>query len=525
MTQAAIQQDDQFSYDEVPYESFSYHHTHPQHLYTIGTLFNMDVPDFKTARVLELGCASGGNLFPIALQNPDAQVMGIDLSQAQIDEGQAHIEALGLDNVTLKQMDILDFPEDAGEFDYIICHGILSWVPEAVQGGIMRIFERHLADNGLAHVSYNCLPGWHNVRALREMMLFHTNRFSDPKEKIQQSRAFLNFIHDNTNAGNAAYKQIIDQERKTLNNTNDSYIFHDHLEDNNNQFYLHEINTMLQENGLQYVGDTNLNTMFVGNLSEEAVKALGALKDNIIQQEQYMDFINNRRFRNTIVCKKGVKINRNINQDAYKDFYITANFKCADEKPDINGTVNFVGPSGQSHFAANKKAANALFLEMAQNANKAVKGRDLVQSAAKKYKLDINEVEEQARTNMIRLYLSSFIKMRAQKSDTFDKIPSKPKAFKLARRQALHPGVSIVTNMDGETVPVDMYGAFIMTLMDGTRTQEDVTDLFLAELEAKGESINKGNVPITDPKEKHEAAKTFVETVAKKLLENNLLEA
>src|SRR4051794_6758842 len=92
------------SYDEIPYGDNFFPYTHPIHLATMGLIFGIEPPPLDRCRVLELGCAGGGNLLPMALELPDAQFVGIDLSPRQIAEGQAVIERLGLRNVDLRAM-------------------------------------------------------------------------------------------------------------------------------------------------------------------------------------------------------------------------------------------------------------------------------------------------------------------------------------------------------------------------------------------------------------------------------------
>ena len=96
----------------------------------------------EKCRVLELGCASGGNLIPMAYMLPGSEFLGIDSSQAEIADGQAKLAELALPNVTLRQANILDVTPAWGQFDYIIAHGIYSWVPPEVQAKILAICPR-----------------------------------------------------------------------------------------------------------------------------------------------------------------------------------------------------------------------------------------------------------------------------------------------------------------------------------------------------------------------------------------------
>src|SRR5262245_55529309 len=149
------------SYDEVPYESHPFAQTHPDHLATVATLFGMRPAPVARCRVPELGCASGGNLIPMAEQLPQSQFLGVDLSARQVDDGRRVLGPLGLTNVELRHASILDVDDGYGPFDYVLCHGVYSWVPPAVQDKILDVCAHNLAPQGVGYISYNTYPGWH----------------------------------------------------------------------------------------------------------------------------------------------------------------------------------------------------------------------------------------------------------------------------------------------------------------------------------------------------------------------------
>ena len=170
-------------YDEVPYESHPFAQTHPERLFTVGTLFGMRPTPVQKCRVLELGCAAGGNLIPMADYLPGSEFIGVDLSEKQIAEGAALVKQFGQKNLTLKHASITDVTPDYGQFDYIICHGVFSWVPDNVRDKILAIAQRQLTPNGILYVSYNTYPGWHMRGMIRDMMRFHSNRkFAAPND-------------------------------------------------------------------------------------------------------------------------------------------------------------------------------------------------------------------------------------------------------------------------------------------------------------------------------------------------------
>lgn len=148
-------------YNQFPYSSHAYPHSAPEQLQAIAHVFGHSAPSVGTARVLELGAAGGGNLIPAAIRNPAMRAVGVDLSDVQVEMARARAHELGLQNIEFVQADLAELEGEAlGEFDYIICHGLYSWVPPQVQEAMLRICGNNLAPGGLAFVSYNTYPGW-----------------------------------------------------------------------------------------------------------------------------------------------------------------------------------------------------------------------------------------------------------------------------------------------------------------------------------------------------------------------------
>src|SRR6266849_10034387 len=107
-----------FLYDEVPYPGLPQPQTHPDRLGIIATLFGMSPAPADRCRVLELGCGDGGNLIPMALTLPGSAFTGIDLAEPAIARGCALVRTLGLENITLRRLDLMRAGPDVGEFDY-----------------------------------------------------------------------------------------------------------------------------------------------------------------------------------------------------------------------------------------------------------------------------------------------------------------------------------------------------------------------------------------------------------------------
>lgn len=298
-----------FSYDVVPYTSYPYARTHPDRLETVARLFGMAPAPAGACRVLELGCASGGNLVPMAAELPGSEFVGLDLGARQVEDGRATVRALGLRNVELRHADILDVDASFGSFDYVICHGVYSWVEPRVQHAILRILVERLAPQGVGLVSYNTYPGWHLRDAVRHMMRWHTARFDEPVQRAAQGGALVDFLANAVDPG-GAYGQLLRRELDILQRTGADYLLHEHLEEVNTPLYFHEFVERAHAEGLQYLGDADVPTMLTRGLAPAVAETLGRISPDIIRLEQYLDFVSNRQFRNTLLCHRGVELRR-----------------------------------------------------------------------------------------------------------------------------------------------------------------------------------------------------------------------
>jgi SAM-dependent methyltransferase len=178
-------------YDDILYKGYPQQETHFTRLATLGALYGIPPVPLENTRVLELGCGAGANLIAMAYQYPECRFAGIDLSRRAIEAGSELVGELGLENIELRYCDLMEVTEPFGRFDYIIAHGLYSWVPPAARDKIMRIFAEHLTPNGIAHVSYNAYPGSHLRNLVRDIMLYHVRQFSESEKQIAQARAIL----------------------------------------------------------------------------------------------------------------------------------------------------------------------------------------------------------------------------------------------------------------------------------------------------------------------------------------------
>ena len=307
-TQMTNEEMQQTIYKELGYKSYPFPFTTPAYLEAYGILVGLKPPTAKTARVLELGATYGGNIISQAAHNPEATFVGIELSQDQVEKGNKIIGDAKLDNVSLVQGDILNFDESMGTFDYIIAHGFYSWISDEMKDKLLNIISNHLADNGIAYVSYNTYPGWHTMEEVRQLMLF-ANRGHDEsthKEKVLRGKTVGSLVgaqilnYDNLKERNSKFLGAL----RSVMQKDDYYVGHDHLEPHNDPCYLYQFNDHLKANNLAYVGDADLTLSMVRTYDESIADKLEQLAPNSqADQEQYLDFMLDTTFRKSIICK------------------------------------------------------------------------------------------------------------------------------------------------------------------------------------------------------------------------------
>jgi SAM-dependent methyltransferase len=291
----------QASYDEVPYEGKPWYPTHPECQATVATLFGLAPPPVDACRVLELGCGKGENLLAMAVVLPRSRFVGIDLAPRHVEEGQAVVRSLGLTNVELQARSILDVGEELGRFDYVVCHGVYSWVPAAVRDAILALCARSLSPAGIACISYNTYPGWHLRALVREMLCFHVGPLTTAGERIRHARTFLEALVRSVPDPNNLYAHLLRQEAGLLRGESDAYLFHEHLEDVNEPVYFHQFVERAAAHGLRYVADAWPGAP-PGPLPPEVVDGPRHELPERIRREQYHDFLSNRMFRATLLC-------------------------------------------------------------------------------------------------------------------------------------------------------------------------------------------------------------------------------
>jgi methyltransferase-like protein len=492
------------SYDQVPYPSHPFYQTHPDRLATVASLFGLQPPAPERSRVLELGCASGGNLIPLALTMPQSRFVGVDLSGRQIVDGRATVSALGLTNIDLLERSILEVGADLGEFDYILCHGVFSWVPRAVQEKILEICAGRLAGNGVAYVSYNTYPGWHMHGMIRDIMHYHSSHFPDPGMRVGQARAMLDFLVRTVPAEGNPYGMLLKQVVEDLRGRSDAYLLHEHLDNVNDPIYFHQFVERAAQYGLQYLGEAELYSMIPTHLPTEATQILNRLAGDAVHLQQYLDFLRNTRFRQSLLCRKELTLDRVRRPERLFGFLISSQAQASSVATDLRPGVNeiFRTPSGSLTSAT--PLIKAAMTHLAMVAPRALPFMDLLESSRGRLLAagfeEPNEIEADRNSlagTLLEGYLTTTLVDLHTWQPSFATAPSqRPLASALARLQAT--GSTTVTNVLHRRVGLHKMHQHLIRYLDGTRDCQALSEALVAEVRAGTLTAQRAGQPIED---------------------------
>ena len=506
-------------YDEVPYPNLSHVQTHPDSLATLATLLGLTPTPVDRCRVLEIGCAAGGNLLPMAQNLPGSTFVGIDYSARQIEAGQAALAAVGFPNARLLHLNLLDLTPEFGEFDYIIAHGVYSWVPQPVRDKLLTVCKENLAPHGLAYVSYNVYPGWHMLASLRDLMLWHTREIADPLERVAQARGVLQFMAESVPAdhmGRAtllnAFAKFLIQETERIGPKSDSFLLHDELEENNQPLYFHEFMAHAERHGLQFVSELDFRSALPNFYPKGVTESLLKTARNVVELEQYLDFLRNRTFRQTLLCHAGQTINRTIKPESLRPFHLASRAVPDAEQPQIaTRTVEKFKTLDGATLSIDHPVSKAAMIHLALQWPRTVPFADLLPAAEARLghtsdsPAPVAAPGEQTdeyvlSTNLLKafVYSENLVEAHIYPPAFVVAVSERPTASPWARQMAASEPK--VTNLRHERVELDPLAQYLLPFVDGTRTAEELLELLLAGPVASGKLVAQQNdQPVTDP--------------------------
>ena len=445
--------DGAFSYDELPYTGSLHPGAHPARAAGVARLFGVPAAHLESARVLELGCAQGDDLIALAAAFPGARFVGIDLGRKHVEAATAIARARGLENVQFIQGDVAEL-DGLGRFDYVIAHGLYSWVPEFVAEAMLAMCESTLSEHGVAYISYNTFPGWEELGLARAALRAHVADIRSPREQVTAAHRFL-AAFENSSADDSLTRSLRRVATRIVTAT-DSYLFHEFLCEDNHPVLFEDFVQRAATHRLRYVGDVTPGGMWGRTPRGEMSR---------IAYEQRLDHEAKRSFRRSLLCHDAVAVRTSPDPEALRSLALSTPLE-------RRADGSFTGPDGMVLWLAGDGIVSAM------TQLSAARGRPVPFAEAWCRFDDAATVVD----DLLDLVHAGVVEVRAPEGPEASAVGKRPCAFAGARAD-LADGHACVGGLRHVTVALDPIARFLLEKLDGTRDRNDLVSALLAAME------------------------------------------
>jgi SAM-dependent methyltransferase len=258
-------------------------------------------------RYLELGCGQGFGLCLIASAYPDIEFVGVDFSPEHIAHARGLASTAGLDNVSFVEADFLDlardWPAELGGFDYVVLHGIYSWVPAELRQAIVGCLAKALVSGGLAYLSYNSMPGWAVMQPFQHIASRLHLRSPLPGAQVLNNAVGL---FQRLKAGKAALFDALPGLAGRIDGLRElspNYLVQEYLHSNWTPMWFSEVADEMRGAKLEFVASATLPENLLPGMLPEAVRGVVAEVADPLAQQDVIDCAINQSFRRDLLAR------------------------------------------------------------------------------------------------------------------------------------------------------------------------------------------------------------------------------
>ena len=306
-------------YDAVPYRHGAVSDSHPARIGAIARLLGISAAPPDCCRVLELGCGEGMNLLPLAERFPKSEFVGVDFSAKQIAVAEAARAACGIGNARFVCADLRSWTAEGATFDYIIAHGVYSWVPGEVRDRLLALCTGALSPDGVAYVSYNTLPGWALPGGVRKSLLSEISALTSPDAQMARAVQVLDSLAECMKDQPGSYAANLRDTLADMRAKPPGLLFHDELAAVNEPCTFTEFTGHAARHGLHFVAEAHYATMQSANLPATMQASLAPLQLDLPRTQQFMDVLFHRWLRNSLLSRAPVAPQRAIRTGVIAD--------------------------------------------------------------------------------------------------------------------------------------------------------------------------------------------------------------
>ena len=250
---------------------------------------------------LELGCGLGSSVITNAAAFPGGQFYACDINREHVEHARKRAADFGIRNIEIHECAFEQLHREAlPAFDFIVAHGVYSWVAAHERQTICDLVRDRLEPGGLLYLSYNSLPGWAGEMPLRKLLVElaageggdTTTRTGRALRSLQHiGSARLKFM----DASPACAAALAAYARAPI-----PYVAHEFLNATWEPFYCVDVADQLQEAGVAYLGSATLTDNHAALLIDESTLRSIAQLPQERQRRLALDFATNQQFRRDV---------------------------------------------------------------------------------------------------------------------------------------------------------------------------------------------------------------------------------
>lgn len=224
----------------------------PHNFTTPYYLRNQQVPKTERPIILDAGCGTGYTSLVLAEANPNAQIIGIDLSPESIKLAKTRLDHHGFDDAQFHVLSIEETPSLGMEFDYINCDEVLYFIPDPTLG--LQAMGAALKPTGIIRANlHSALQRAHFYRAQEIFQMMGLCNSNPEEMEIGIVQEFMKALAPDTNLKQKAWNSKWGEENSSAH----GMILANHLLQGDKGFTVADMFHCINAAGLEFISMVN----------------------------------------------------------------------------------------------------------------------------------------------------------------------------------------------------------------------------------------------------------------------------
>lgn len=408
---------------------------------------------------------------------------------------------------------------------------VYSWVPPEVQEALLSAFRRSLAPDGVGYLSYNVYPGWKSKEILRDAMLLASGDSTTPEDKVRSARGMVDFLEEVSTADSALARIIAESKAHAIGFA-DSYLLHDELETFNAPCYFYEMLGRAAAHGLTYLAEAHPEAMIPGNYGPKVAEYLSEKCGGVqVLVEQYLDFVADRTFRETLLvhADRAPRIRYNPEPARVRRFHIAAWSPAADGETRLDNSRQEYKQSDGATLFTNDPGIKAALDELSARWPWTLSRQELVDAVHARV-VDAGLTPSASLPDTIDNLMGVLI-LQGQARYRLHPVSPEPPSTLLRLDETARRMVEL-TGGDGEASTFNLWhetqilsplDRHLFPLLDGSRDRDALVEALLAVDGENPIPIERDGVQVSDETERRNAVAEHVDTLPERLAEMKLM--